>query len=93
MAGKERNQVKRVLFIMIGATALSGCATTTTTSTPEKDETLVVPVVALPKDVVARMNAAYWAEKHSTTSTPEETLVVPVVARPKDVVASVPSYK
>ena len=76
---------------MIGATALSGCATTTTTSTPEKEETLVVPVVALPKDVVARMNAAYWAEKHSTTS--EETLVVPVVARPKDVVASVPSYK
>jgi len=69
MAGKERNQVKRVLFIMIGATALltlmAGCATTTTTSTPDKEETLVVPVVALPKDVVARVNAAYWAEKHS----------------------------
>jgi hypothetical protein len=95
MAGKERNQVKRVLFIMFGATALSGCATTTTTSTPETEETLVVPVVALPKDVVARVNAAYWAEKHSTTSTPEteETLVVPVVAKPKDVVASVPSPK
>jgi len=45
--------------------------------------------------VVARVNAAYWAEKHSTTSTPEteETLVVPVVAKPKDVVASVPSPK
>ena len=69
MAGKERNQVKRVLFIMIGATALltlmAGCATTTTTSTPEQEGTLVVPVVALPKDVVARMNAAYWAQKHS----------------------------
>ena len=69
MSGKERNQVKRVLFIMIGATALltlmAGCATTTTTSTPEKETTLVVPVVALPKDVVARVNAAYWAEKHS----------------------------
>ena len=99
MAGKERNQVKRVLFIMIGATALltlmAGCATTTTTSTPDKEETLVVPVVALPKDVVARVNAAYWAEKHSATSTPEQegTLVVPVVALPKDVVASMPSHK
>ncbi|MGA7901319.1 MAG: hypothetical protein WCA06_01645, partial [Terrimicrobiaceae bacterium] len=82
--------MKRVLFIMIGATALltlmAGCATTTTTSTPDKEETLVVPVVALPKDVVARMNAAYWAQKHSTASTPAEegTLVVPVVALPKD---------
>ena len=33
------------------------------------------------------MNAAYWAEKHSTTS--EGTLGVPVVALPKDVVARV----
>jgi hypothetical protein len=89
MAGKERDQVKRVLFTMIGATALLTLMATTTTSTPAEEGTLVVPVVALPKDVVARMNAAYWAQKHSTTSTPAEegTLVVPVVALPKDVVA------
>jgi protein-tyrosine phosphatase len=92
MAGKERDQVKRVLFIMIGATALltlmAGCATKTTTSTPEKETTLVVPVVELPKDVAARVNAAYWAEKHSTPEK-EATLVVPVVELPKDVAARV----
>jgi hypothetical protein len=45
MAGKERNQVKRVLFIMIGATMLLICATTTKTSAADK---LVVPVYKLP---------------------------------------------
>jgi hypothetical protein len=50
---------------MIGATALLTLMATTTTSTPAEEGTLVVPVVALPKDVVARMNAAYWAQKHS----------------------------
>jgi hypothetical protein len=67
MAGKERNQVKRVLFTMIGATALltlmAGCATPTTTSAPE-ESTLVVPVLRMPKDVVASVNGAYWAGKH-----------------------------
>ena len=91
MAGKERDQVKRVLFIMIGATALltlmAGCATKTTTSTPEKETTLVVPVVELPKDVAASMNAAYWAEKRSTPEK-ETKLGVPVVELPKDVAAS-----
>jgi hypothetical protein len=45
MAGKERNEVKRVLFIMIGATVLLMCATTATTSAADK---LVVPVYKLP---------------------------------------------
>jgi hypothetical protein len=45
MAGKERNEVKRVLFIMIGATALLTCATTATTNAADK---LVVPVYKLP---------------------------------------------
>jgi len=44
MAGEERNQVKRVLFTMIGATMLI-CATTATTSAADK---LVVPVYKLP---------------------------------------------
>ena len=85
--------MKRVLFIMIGATVLLVCATTTATSaadepdklvvpvyrlpgTPDKlvvpvyklpgtPEKLVVPVYRLPNDVVARVNEAYWAEKHS----------------------------
>jgi hypothetical protein len=79
MSGKERNQVKRVLFIMIGATVLLVCATTTATSAPDEPDKLVVPVYKLPgtpdklvvpvyklpKDVVARVNEAYWAEKHS----------------------------
>jgi hypothetical protein len=103
MAGKERNQVKLVLFIMIGATALltlmAGSATTATASTPDtegilvvpvvelpstpdkpgklvvpvirlpstpdKPGKLVVPVIRLPRDVVARVNEAYWAKKHS----------------------------
>ena len=79
MAGKERNQVKRVLFIMIGATVLLVCATTTATSTPDESDKLVVPVYILPgtpdklvvpvyrlpMDVVARVNAASWAGKHS----------------------------
>jgi hypothetical protein len=79
MAGKERNQVKRVLFIMIGATVFLVCATTTATSAPDEPDKLVVPVYKLPgtpdklvvpvyrlpNDVVARVNAAYWAEKHS----------------------------
>jgi hypothetical protein len=46
MAGKERNQVKRVFFIMIGATALltllAGCATTTTTSTHDEERSMLV---------------------------------------------------
>jgi hypothetical protein len=44
MAGEERNQVKRVLFTIIGAVLLMG-ATATTTSAAEK---LVVPVYKLP---------------------------------------------
>ena len=68
-------------------TLMAGCATKTTTSTPEEEGTLVVPVVGLPKDVVARVNAAYWAEKHSRTPEQECTPVVPVVELPKDVVA------
>jgi hypothetical protein len=44
MAGEERNQVKRVLFMMIGATALLMCATTTTNAADK----LVVPVYKLP---------------------------------------------
>jgi hypothetical protein len=44
MAGEERNQVKRVLFIMIGATALLVCAATTTNAADK----LVVPVYKLP---------------------------------------------
>jgi hypothetical protein len=65
MAGKERNQVKRVLFIMIGATVLLVCATTTATSSPDESDKLVVPVYRLPMDMVARVNAASWAGKHS----------------------------
>ncbi len=84
--------MKRVLFIMIGATVLLVCATTTATSAPDEPDKLVVPVYKLPgtpdklvvpvyklpgtdklvvpvyrlpKDVVARVNEAYWAEKHS----------------------------
>ena len=68
MAGKERNQVKRVLFIMIGATALltlmAGCATYPKTTSAPEESTLVVPVLRMPKDVVASVNGAYWAGKH-----------------------------
>ena len=62
--GNQRNQVKRVLFIMIGATALltlmAGCTTPTTTSTPAQETVLVVPVYRVPKDVAASVNSAYW---------------------------------
>jgi hypothetical protein len=45
ICGEERNQVKRVLFPIIGATMLFIGATTTTTSAADK---LVVPVYKLP---------------------------------------------
>jgi hypothetical protein len=45
LAGKERNQVKRVLFPIIGATVLLMCAATTTTNAADK---LVVPVYKMP---------------------------------------------
>ena len=85
--------MKRVLLIMIGATVLLVCATTTATSAADEPDKLVVPVYRLPgspdklgvpvyrlpgttdklgvpvyrlpKDVVDRVNAAYWAEKRS----------------------------
>ena len=61
MAGKQRNQVKRVLFLMIGATVtfMAGC-TTPTTSTPAPETVLVVPVYRVPKDVADRVNNEYW---------------------------------
>jgi hypothetical protein len=67
MAGKERNQVKRLVFIMIGATALltlmAGCTTPTTTSTPPEEGVLVVPVYRVPHDVFASVNAGKWDKR------------------------------
>ena len=45
MAGEERNQVKRALITIIGATMLLVGATTATTSAADK---LVVPVYKMP---------------------------------------------
>jgi hypothetical protein len=44
MAGKERIPVKRVFFLIIGATALLMCAPTTTSAADK----LVVPVYKMP---------------------------------------------
>ena len=83
MAGKERNQVKRVLFIMMGATVWLVCATTTATSAPDEPEKLVVPVYKLPGTPEKLVVPVY-----KLPGTPEK-LVVPVYKLPNDVVARV----
>jgi hypothetical protein len=47
-AGQERNQVKRVSLLIIGATALLLCGTKTTIGAMEKADKLVVPVYKMP---------------------------------------------
>jgi hypothetical protein len=85
MAGKERNKVKRVLFIIIASTALFMCATTTTISAEDTsaEDKLVVPVYRVPgtpeKLVVPVVRLP---------GTPDK-LGVPVISLPPDVVARV----
>jgi hypothetical protein len=82
MAGKERNKVKQVLFMMIAVTALLMCAITKATSAEEEDK-LVVPVYRVPgtpeKLVVPVIRLP---------GTPDK-LGVPVISLPPDVVARV----
>ena len=82
MVGKERNKVKRVLFILIGATALLMCAITKAISAEEEDK-LVVPVIRLPGEPdklgvpVVRLPGE------------PDKLGVPVIRLPPDVIARV----
>ena len=67
--------MKRVLFKMIGATALltlmAGCTTPTTTGTPAQETVLVVPVYRVPKDVAASVNNATGVHSNKPKNCPQ----------------------
>ena len=60
--------MKRVLFIMIGATVLLVCATTTATSAPDEPDKLVIPVYRLPGVAGQARSAGLQIARYDRTS-------------------------